>query len=387
MPLVKPRTLLVASFPHSILEFRGPLIDALRDRGMDVHVAVPDARPGSAPHDALVARGLTVHAIALDRTGLNPLADLRVLYQLWRLMRSIRPTLVLGYTIKPVVYGSIAAWLARVPRRFALITGLGYTFLGDGGRPWARRLAHGLYAVALARVHKVFFQNADDLALFRGQGILPEGMPAVVVDGSGVDLAAYPATDLPEGPPSFLMIGRLLGDKGVREYAAAARQLRAEGCQARFRLVGWIDGNPDAIGQSELDAWIADGSIDFGGRLADVRPEIARCTAYVLPSYREGMPRTVLEAMAMGRPIVTTDAPGCRETVEDGVNGFLVPVRSVEGLAGAMRRFIETPAIAAGMGRRSRQIAEARYDAHRVSAVILSEMGVGGAQACREAVG
>jgi glycosyltransferase involved in cell wall biosynthesis len=233
-----------------------------------------------------------------------------------------------------------------------------------------------LYRFALGRTHKVFFQNADDERLFRKLGLLPAFVPSVVVNGSGVDVASFSSKPLPLGTISFLMIGRLLGDKGVREYAAAARRIKAFHPRARFQLVGWIDTNPDAIGQSELDSWTTDGTLEFLGKLKDVRPAIAASTVYVLPSYREGTPRTVLEAMAMGRPIITTDAPGCRETVIDQQNGFLVPVKSVEALAEAMMKFIEDPSLALRMGRRSREIAEAKYDVHNVNAVMLREMGI-----------
>jgi len=174
-----------------------------------------------------------------------------------------------------------------------------------------------------------------------------------------------------------LLIARLLGDKGVREYAEAARRIRRQHPQARFSLVGWIDDSPNAIAQHELDAWVAEGSLEFLGRLSDVRPAIAACSVYVLPSYREGTPRTVLEAMAMGRAIITTDTPGCRETVVDGDNGFLVPVKSVPALVKAMERFIAEPELAERMGRRSRQLAEAKYDVHQVNGRMLEEMGIG----------
>ena len=372
----KPIALLVASFPDSILDFRGALISALGDAGFDVHVAVPGVEPGSVHHARLAARGVTPHAIALVRTGRNPLVDVRSFVELWRLMRRLRPALVLCYTIKPVVYGAMASWLARIPRRFALVTGLGYAFQDGAGRGATRRIARGLYALALRRVTKVFFQNQDDLALFRSSGLLRPTTPAVVVSGSGVDLADFPARPLPPGPPSFLMIGRLLGDKGVREYAAAAHQVRKLHPSARFALAGWIDGNPDAIRQAELDDWVASGDVVFLGRLEDVRPALAACTVYVLPSYREGLPRTVLEAMATARAVITTDAPGCRETVVDGDNGFLVPPRSADAIAQAALRLLEQPALAAAMGRRARERVVEHYDAHRVSAVMLAEMGV-----------
>jgi len=367
--------LLIAGLAESLLNFRGPLIEALQGCGLKVNVAAPNLPTGDAIRLQLEARGVTVHSIPMLRTGTNPLADLKTLWALWLVMRRVRPDYVMGYTIKPVIYGSLAAWLTGVPRRFALITGLGYAFQGEGQRGRLQALVQRLYALALSRVNLVFFQNPDDEALFRGRGILAADTPSCVVNGSGVDVSSFTVTPLPPGPPRFLLIARLLGDKGVREYAQAARRICALHPGAQFALVGWLDTNPDAITQTELDAWVAEGSIVFLGRLSDVRPAIAACSVYVLPSYREGTPRTVLEAMAMGRPIITTDAPGCRETVVDGDNGFLVPVKSVEALVQAMLRFIQDTTLAPRMGARSRQIAEVKYDVHQVNAMMLREMG------------
>ncbi|HQQ63007.1 MAG TPA: glycosyltransferase family 4 protein [Pseudomonadales bacterium] len=371
--------LLIASYAESILTFRGALIAALRHRGLDVHVAAPDVPAGSGVRTALEEMGVTVHDIPMRRTGMNPWSDLLLLLHLWRLMRSIRPDLVMGYTIKPVIYGSLSAWLARVPRRYALVTGLGYAFTETdetaGQRGLLRALVRNLYALALARVHLVFFQNPDDEALFRQRGILQSGVRSKVVNGSGINVADFTPVSLPANM-SFLLIARLLGDKGVREYAAAARELRLSYPDVTFRLVGWIDENPDAIKQHELDTWIAEGTLEFLGKLKDVRPAIAGCTVYVLPSYREGTPRTVLEAMAMGRAIITADAPGCRETVVDGDNGFLVPVKSVNALVTSMKKLIDEPALCVRMGARSRAIAENKYDVNKVNAMMLDEMGI-----------
>jgi glycosyltransferase involved in cell wall biosynthesis len=254
---------------------------------------------------------------------------------------------------------------------------LGYAFTGEasGKRGLLRRLIQRLYRFGLSKSRKVFFQNPDDEALFRQLGLLPADIPSCVVNGSGVDVADYALAPLPE-KPSFLLIARLLGDKGVREYAQAARKVKAQYPDAVFQLVGWIDDNPDAISQQELDEWVNTGTVEFLGKLADVRPAVADCNVYVLPSYREGTPRTVLEAMAMGRPVITTDAPGCRETVTDGDNGFLVPVKAVDELAAAMVKFLENPELVAGMGERSRLVAEQKYDVHRVNEFMLGEMGI-----------
>lgn len=366
--------ILLASFAETVPAFRGGLLNSLRDAGLSVHLAAPlDDRGVLA--DWALKNQIEVHDIELERTGLNPWADLMLFGQLLLLFRRLRPSMTLPYTVKPVIYGTIAAWLSGVPHRYALVTGLGYAFT-ESRAGFLPLLVRSLYSFALSRAHKVFFQNRDDEFLFRRLGILPARVPSVVVNGSGVDVAAYPSAFVGLGCPIFLMIARLLGDKGLREYAQAARRIRAAHPKARFRLVGWVDTNPDAIAQSELNAWIADGTLEFLGKLDDVRPAIADATVYVLPSYREGTPRTVLEAMAMGRAIITTDAPGCRETVIDGENGFLVPVKSVDALVEAMLRFIEDPTLAPRMGMRSREIAEDKYDVHKVNAVMLREMGI-----------
>lgn len=373
--------LLIASYPDSIVKFRGSLIEALSEEGCAVHLACVDLAKSESLPSRWRELGVRAHDVPLQRTGTNPVADIRFLCSLVRLMRRHRPEFTLPYTIKPVIYGTLAAWLVRVPRRYALITGLGYAFTGSGRGP-VKRLVSMLYRFALGRAHKVFFQNPDDERLFRTLGILPAHVPSFVVNGSGVDVAEYAPVQLPAGAPVFLMIGRLLGDKGVREYAQAAKEIRAMHPEVRCLLVGWIDANPDSIAQSELSAWVEGGVLEFLGKLDDVRPALASATIYVLPSYREGTPRTVLEAMAMGRAIITTDAPGCRETVIDGGNGYLVPVKSVDALVTAMQRFIDDSSLAARMGKCSREIAQEKYDVHKINSVMLREMGIG--QSSRE---
>jgi glycosyltransferase involved in cell wall biosynthesis len=366
---------IVASYPDSIVHFRGALIDDLIARGATVYVAAPDLTAESRWCKALEERGAAAHQISLRRTGINPVSDARAIIQLGRFFLKIRPDVLLSYTIKPVIYGTIIGWMVGVPRRFALVTGVGYLFTSDR-KGVLSSLVRRLYHFAIGKADKVFFQNPDDKLLFEDVGILSHTSNAVVVNGSGVDVDAFTEKPLPPGDIVFLMIARLLGDKGVREYAEAAATVRAACPNARFHLAGWIDEHPDAISRQELESWVEEGGIEFLGYLDDVRPTIEASTVYVLPSYREGTPRTVLEAMAMGRPIITTDAPGCRETVVDGENGLLVPVKSVDGLVEAMQRFIDNPALAVEMGRQSREIAEEKYDVRKVNAVMLREMGI-----------
>lgn len=369
--------LLVASFAESVIKFRGEFLQALLSKNIVVHVAAPDISRSGSICEQLKKMGVEVHEIRLRRTGTNPFMDLGTILDLWKLIVLTKPDYVMGYTVKPVIYGSIAAWLARTPYRFALVTGLGYAFTGvaSGKRGFLKYLVQVLYRFSLSRAHGVFFQNPDDESLFRLLGLLPPAIPSFIVNGSGVDVLNFSVAPMPQRL-SFLMIARLLGDKGVREYVAAARQVKIQYPEVDFNLVGWIDNNPDAVDQRELDEWVDSGTINFLGKLEDVRPAIASSAVYVLPSYREGTPRTVLEAMAMGRPVITTDAPGCRETVKDGENGFLVPVKAVDELAAAMIRFVEQPELLAQMGRRSRKIAEEKYDVSKVNLFMMKEMGI-----------
>jgi len=373
------RFLIIASLASSLRNFRGSLIRDIRSRGHEVHAAAPGLEADAATRSWLDAQGVICHEVPISRTGLDPRADLRALIALWRLMRRLRPDICLGYTIKPVIWGGLAAWLARVPRRVALITGLGYAFTGAAGgkRALVRWIVMRLYGASLRRATLVFFQNPDDRDDFRRWQLLPATVSAEVVNGSGVDTSAFEPAPFPDGPMRFLLIARLLGDKGVREYARAAADLRARWPEVEFHLVGPLDPNPTGITEAQVRGWHQAGTLVWHGAVDDVRPFIAGVHVYVLPSYyREGTPRTVLEAMSMGRPIITTDAPGCRETVQDGVNGSLVPVRDAGALTGAMEKFLSDPSLVPSMGARSRRIAEEKYDVHKVNAAMIAAMNL-----------
>jgi glycosyltransferase involved in cell wall biosynthesis len=368
--------LVVGGYAPSLTNFRGPLLAAMVAAGHRVAAAAPGLTEDVVARDRLAQIGVATYDVPFVRAGLNPWQDLCAGFALWWLLRALRPECVLCYTVKPVIWGTLAAWLAGVPRRYALITGLGYAFTGaaQGKRLMVQRMVCQLYRLALGRATKVFFQNSDDEALFRALRLLPGHVPSVVVNGSGVDLAYYAVAPLASAAPRFLLIARLLGDKGIREYAAAAELVRTTYPQAEFHLVGGDDPNPDAISGEELRCWQANGTLVWHGPVADVRPHLAACHVFVLPSYREGTPRTVLEAMAMARAIITTDAPGCRETVVEGGNGMLVSPRVVDPLVVAMQYLLKEPEAIARMGAASRRLAEEKYDVRKVNAVLMAEM-------------
>jgi len=372
----------IGGFAPSLIKFRAPLIAAMVARGHAVTAMAPDADVGGETAGGiraqLAALGARFEPIQLERAGIDPVADGRAVRGLVRRLRALRPDLVLGYTIKPVIYGSVAARLAGVPRRAAMITGMGSAL--TSARTAKQRLVAGaaraLYRVGLAQCQVVIFQNPDDRDELARLGALPRHARVAVVRGSGVDLAHYAPQPLPPGPPVFLFIGRLLRDKGITEYVAAARIVRARVPAARFQIVGWLDPNPQSLSRGELDALIADGTIEYLGATDDVRPRLAAAHVLVLPSYREGTPRAVLEAMSMNRAVITTDAPGCRETVIDGESGLLVPVRDVASLSAAMIRLAEAPALVARLAAAGRARAVELYDARAVAAGMLGLLGL-----------
>lgn len=372
------KILVLASFPESILRFRGALLEEFSRKGFEVHVVAPGLLERPDICAELISKGYFPHEVMMSRKGLNPILDFACFLQILRLFFLLKPDYFFGYTIKPVVYGGLASWIARIPRRYAMVTGLGYAFK-EKRKSILQRLLYSLvvflYKLSLRKMEKVFFQNPDDCKLFYSLRILIDENSSVVVNGSGVDTDYYEFSPCPQGG-GFLLIARLLGSKGVREYVKAARVIRNTYGEVRFFLAGWIDDGVDAVRLDELQEWIEDGVIEFLGRLDDVRPALRQCSVFVLPSYREGTPRTVLEAMSIGRPIITTNAPGCRETVRDGYNGFLVPVQDYNELADAMLHFIKRPCLMQEMGNHSRVIALEKYDVNKVNALMLEAMGV-----------
>ncbi|MHB8972332.1 MAG: glycosyltransferase family 4 protein [Pirellulaceae bacterium] len=384
------RIVIIGGVSRSLTIFRGPLIQAIRDMGHEVVACAGESNEVTV--QTLREWGVKFFPLRLARAGMSPYADLCAFRELFEIMRKTSPDIVLAYTIKPVIWGGLAARLAGVPIIYSLVTGLGYAFMetGDARQRLAAKMATSLYRRSLRYSRSVFFQNPDDMQEFISRGLVRQRQ-CVVVNGSGVDIEHYALVPLPT-QPVFLLIGRLLADKGVREYVEAAYMLRAEGISHAAILVGATDPNPASVKEREIAEWAREGIVDYRGPLDDVRPVLAECSVYVLPSYREGTPRTVLEAMSMGRPIITTDAPGCRETIRltakgveqqvkgeltmEGENGYMVRPRNAAAVAAAMRMFLDDPHLITRMGRRSREIAKEKYDVHKVNEVIMSEMGL-----------
>lgn len=371
------RILIVASLAESLLNFRGDLIRHLLARGHEVIAAAPGE--AAEVDRKLSSWGVRRIQIGLQRTGSSFASDLRVLAELYRLMRVEKPDVMLAYTIKPVVYGALAARLARVPRRAAMITGLGFAFAPPATlrQGIVRTVARTLYRMAMSCTDTVFFQNPDDEADFRRAGLLHSGQRIAHTGGSGVNLEHFAPVALPGGSLRFLMVARLLVDKGVREYLQAAAQARSSRPDLSFHLVGPFDEHPSAVTRAEVESAVAAGAIVYHGATSDVRPHLADCHVYVLPSYREGTPRSVLEAMAVGRPVITTDAPGCRQTVVPDDNGWLVAPQQAQPLAQAMLRMAELPREGIErMAARSRALVESRFDVNVVNSQISDALNL-----------
>ncbi len=368
---MKPKVLIALNTAWNLANFRAGLIRSLVSAGYHV-VAV-------APRDEHVVRldalGCSYIPLAIDNKGTHPGRDLHLLWRFWRVLRKERPQVFLGYTVKPNVYGSVAAHALGIPV-INNIAGLGAVFIEQN---WLTRLVKGLYRLALSRSSKVFFQNEDDRQLFLENRLVAPSV-ADRLPGSGVNLDHFeltPSSMAPQGGLRFLLIARMLWDKGVGEYVEAARLVRQRHPNAQFGLLGFLDvQNPAAISRARMDEWVAEGAVQYLGTADDVRPHIAETNCVVLPSYREGVPRALLEAAAMGRPIITTDAVGCRDAVDDGLTGYLCRPRDAADLADKIERMISLSAEQrAEMGRRGRDKMEREFDERIVIKKYIQTIG------------
>lgn len=373
----KPALVVISSQALSLWNFRGPLIRAWVAAGWRVVALAPDY------DDAGRARVASLGAEPLDyslgRAGLHPLRDVLDIARLVGLLLRLRPACSFAYFVKPVIYGGIAARLAGIPRRYAMVEGAGYVFSDPPQGPALRRrflrwAVVALYRLGLAGVRKVLFLNRDDEEMFRMLRLVSPDQTECV-GAIGVDLDHFaPASSVVE-PLVFILAARLLVEKGVREYVEAARLVRRLRPEVRFILLGSPDQNPGSVSHAELLEWSSEGVVEWQAHVDDVRPWLARASVYVLPTwYREGVPRGIQEAMAMGRPVITTDMPGCRDAVVDGETGLLVPPRDSRALADCMLRFVDAPGLVCRMGQAARKFAEQAFDVHAANDRILRAM-------------
>lgn len=360
------KIILFANTEWYLFNFRLTLAKALQAQGHDVLLISPPGEYGAR----LQTLGFRWQALPMDRKSLNPLQELRLLAYLCRLYRREQPALAHHFTIKCVVYGSIAALVARVPARVNAVAGMGYVFTNQALKArLLRPVVRGLMRLVLnGRGARLILQNNDDMAAFAKAGLARPELTRLVM-GSGVDLARFtpraPSTQVAQDarPTRVVLAARLLWDKGIAEYAEAARQLKAKGLPIRFLLAGAPDpGNPAAIPQATLDGWQAEGLIELLGQVSDMAALFATADMVVLPSYREGLPKSLIEAAACALPLVTTDVPGCREVVTHEVDGLLVPVKDAKALANAIERLHLDPVWARQLGLAARARALKEFD-------------------------
>lgn len=343
---------------------------AARDRGFDVSVVTRVGEDGAR----IAANGLRVHPVDIGRRASNPLAEIRAIRRVWRIYRSEQPALVHHVALKPIVFGTVAAKLAKVRRIVNAPVGMGFVFTSSSllARSLRPLLRLALRILLNPRGSRVVFENPDDLEGAVSDGLVRRG-EAVLIRGAGVDLDAIRPSPEPGGPPTVVLVARMLWEKGVGVFVEAARMLRRRGLDARFLLVGAPDpGNPGSISEAQLRGWQQEGAVEWLGHRGDIPAVLESSSIVCLPSYREGLPKSLLEALAAGRPIVATDVPGCREAVIVGENGLLVPPRDPHRLAEALATLIRDGDMRARFGRRSRRLAEAEFGTARVNEATLA---------------
>lgn len=357
---------------RTVYNFRGDLIKEIVALGHEVLVTGPN----DIDVDKIEALGAKFVKIPMEKTGVNAKSDLKYIFALRRLFKSEKPDITFGYTIKPVVYGAIAAKAAGVKSRCSMVEGLGYIFTANTRKARILRpIVKTLYRIGFSCAQRVIFINPDDLKDFTDMKLLGK-KKCCLVNGAGVNLEHFKREPLPE-EPVFFMLSRALISKGVRVYLEAARLVHEKHPNIRMMLLGEIDESmQDSLKKEEVEEYIQKGIIEYYPENPDVRSFYRQCSVFVLPSYREGVPRTVQEAMAMGRPIITTDAPGCRETVVDGKTGFFVPTGDSKALAAAMEKFIADPALIKQMGDESYELCKNKFDVRKINKDMLMHLGI-----------
>ena len=365
------KIIIIGTTASGILGFRKDLIKSLVAQGHTVHAFAINYT--EAQKQQVVQMGAVPESYTLNRTGINPLSDLFATVKLAKKIKKIQPDLVFSYFSKPVIFGTLAAKIAGVPRRIAMLEGLGFTFTEQpNGMLFKTKIIRAvqvlLYRLAFPFLDRIIFLNPDDpVDLVEKYKLKVKQIS--VLGGIGLNLADYPYSAPQSQPVRFIFIGRLLAEKGINEYIAAAQIVKQRYPDAECVVLGGLDeGNPGGLTQQARDSYIEQNIVIYPGHVNNVHEWLAGSSVFVLPSYyREGVPRSTQEAMAIGRPIITTDVPGCRETVVDGVNGFFVPPWSPEALAEKMILLIEQPEMIESMGKESYRMAQEKFDAHEVN--------------------
>lgn len=361
----------LSSHTPSLFWFRIEMMQSFMDKGYEV-IAIGN-EDESKWQEAFNEKGIRYIGARISRNGTNPINDIRTLKSLKAILKKEKPDKIFTFQAKTVIYGGLAAKSLGIKEVYPLIAGVGSVFLSKGIKANIIRFILKIeYKMALNNAKKYFFQNPDDVKVFEDYGMIKRDK-VVMLNGSGVNLDKFTVHNNPE-EVGFLFIGRLIKDKGIVEYLEACRQIKANNPQIRCLLVGPYDSNPTSLKEMDLKPYIDEGIIEYFGEQSDVRPYLQMCSVYVLPSYREGTPKTVLEAMASGKAIITTDAPGCRETVIDGQNGFLVPVKNVESIAEKMQVLIDNPTMLKKMAKCGRKIAEDKFDVRLINKTICETM-------------
>jgi len=378
MNLNSKKVLIISPYSETVLSFRGNLINDLMSRGFVVYLLSPELKEKIKKE--LLRFGAAPVNYYLDRKGMNPLKEIKTCFVLYKNIKRIKPDVVFSYNIKPVIYGSIISNIAKVPKIISMVEGLGYLYVdnqNDYKKKIIKKIVNFLYKIAFSKCDTVVFLNKDDMQEFITLGLIKENI-CFCLGGIGVDLNDFKPKPPVLSPVTFCLAARLIKEKGVYEYAEAAKTIKRKYPNTRFILLGKIESGPNAVSEEKLREFINEGILEWPGYATDIKKYLSEISVFVLPSfYREGVPRSIQEAMAMARPIITTNVPGCRETVIDGLNGFLVPPHDPNALTKAIEKFILGKDLIEKMGKESRLLAEKKFDI-RLKNELLMRIIVGG---------
>ena len=364
------KVMILSSFAAANFYFREDMMKAMIKKGHQVVAAAPE--PAEVWKEKFSSIGVKYVSIKhIQKTGMNPFDDLKGFFSILKILKKEQPDKIFAYHAKTIVYGSFAAKLLGIKEVFIFFGGLG-SIINNDKFSLVKKILGLQYKIAIKHAKKVFLQNEDDIKKLLDLGLVKKEQ-VVRINGSGVNLEKFRQKPFPQRF-TFLFVGRIIKDKGIIEYLEASKEVKKQYPDIKIQIVGYFDTNPTAISENDLKVYTNKGVVEYLGYHEDVRPFLEKCTVFVLPSYHEGTPKSVLEAMATGRPIITTDVPGCRETVIDGENGFLIPAKNTEALIEKMIWMIENKDLIENMGHKSRKLCELKFDVNKVNDIILKTM-------------